>query len=121
MSRSLLSFVFILYVILVSYFCLSPPEGINNIGSLDKIAHVLTYIGFAILGCLMAKNRKQLLIIITACAIYGLAIEYLQSLTGYRTASVHDELANIIGLFIGVTIAKIIDHFRPLPAFKKRQ
>ncbi len=119
MLRRYLIIVFIIYSVLVSYFCLSIPSGITNIGSWDKIAHALTYAGFGILSCLIAITKKQLFFLMLLCIFYGIAIEYLQSLISYRTASLNDVLANFAGLFIGLMISRLIHYFFPLPFLKK--
>lgn len=121
MQRILFIATFLSYGALVSYLSLSTPSGITDIGSWDKIAHCLAYIGFALFSCLLAQNQKQLFSLLGVCACYGILIEYLQSLTGYRIASFNDELANIAGLSMGFIIARTSHHFFPLAAFKKGQ
>jgi len=72
----------------------------------DKIAHFLAYgslsLGF---GMLFAGRSRQLRIAI-AFAAMGVAIEFLQGLTDYRTFEIADMIANAIGAALGWGLAQ---------------
>ena len=80
-------------------------------GNIDKLAHMLLYFGLGLLLHLTFKNsentilRKYAAILAVLLGIiYGITDEYHQSFVPGRTASLHDLLAD----GIGVTIAQII-------------
>jgi VanZ family protein len=112
-------FIFIAYLATVSYLSLSIPSSITDIGHWDKAAHALAYLGFSFLCAAIASNRKQFLGLLILCACYGVFIEFLQSKTAYRTASLADEFANLAGLVTGCLILGIIHIKKPISALKK--
>ena len=74
------------------------PE-VNTGISLDKVAHVL---GFAWLTCFaMRVYSERVSFIIVGLFLYGLLIEALQGIIGYRTAEGADVIANTIGISFG--------------------
>jgi VanZ family protein len=100
-TRKALITLFIAYTLLVSYLCLAPQDSSSEPLIWDKAAHALAYSGFAVLCCLIARNRKELAFLIAFCFLFGIGMEFLQGQTGYREASAEDQLANTIGLFLG--------------------
>jgi len=65
----------------------------------DKLVHALTY-GLLTGVCARGYRALPLARVGGGVFLYGLALEGLQSLTGYRTASAADALANAIGISI---------------------
>ena len=114
--QAMASVLFILYLALVSYLSLAESGNTPGIRSWDKLAHTLAYSGFAILSGAVARRHWQLLLLLLACAGYGLLMEYLQGLTTYRQASIGDMIANITGLVVGYMVLRGANHWRPLPA-----
>lgn len=79
----------------------------------DKYQHVIAYctLGFTwILAIKKAhQNLKVRYLIAITCAIYGILIEVLQeTTTSYRTASVLDVVANVVGICIALLLFKLI-------------
>ena len=72
----------------------------------DKVAHFLAYgslsLGF---GMLFGGRGRQLGIAI-AFAAMGVALEFLQGLTDYRTFEIADMIANAIGAALGWVFAQ---------------
>ena len=72
----------------------------------DKLAHFLAYgslsLGF---GMLFGGRARQLRIAL-AFAAMGVAIEFLQGLTDYRTFEIADMIANAIGAALGWGLAQ---------------
>ena len=67
----------------------------------DKLAHLVTY---AILGSwfsLLADRRSRLLWSMIGLIAFGIAMEGLQALTGYRFAEAADVVANTCGVLLG--------------------
>ncbi len=120
--RSLLIITLFIYTGLISYLSLSPMEGPATIHIWDKAAHAIAYIGFAIQCCMIANNNRQLYWLFGLFFVFGITIEFLQGLTGYRFASWEDQFANTVGLITGYIICTLADKFIPLKglgAFEK--
>ena len=67
----------------------------------DKFAHLVTY---AILGSwfsLLADRRSRLLWSVIGLIAFGISMEGLQALTGYRFAEWADVVANTSGVLLG--------------------
>ena len=76
----------------------------------DKIAHLLTY---AVLGgwfSLLADRASRRCWSVAGLVAFGIAMEGLQSLTGYRFAEWADVVANTTGVLIGTLL-----YLTPLP------
>ncbi|MDY0386644.1 MAG: VanZ family protein [Methanolobus sp.] len=80
-------------------------------GNIDKVAHIVLYFGLGLLLHLTFKNSDNIILrryaaifAVLLGVIYGITDEYHQSFVPGRTASLHDLLAN----GIGVTIAQIL-------------
>jgi VanZ family protein len=77
------------------------PVEMDLSGGRDKLAHFLAYgslsLGF---GMLFGGRGRQLGIAI-AFAAMGVALEFLQGLTDYRTFEIADMIANAIGAALG--------------------
>ena len=72
----------------------------------DKVAHFIAYGSMSFwFGMLFAGKTRQLGIAI-ALAAMGVAIEFLQGLTDYRTFEVADMVANAIGAALGWGLAQ---------------
>ena len=72
----------------------------------DKVAHFIAYGSLSFwFGMLFAGRARQLGIAI-AFAAMGVAIEFLQGLTDYRTFEVADMVANAIGAALGWGLAQ---------------
>lgn len=82
------------------------PIGISNI---DKLGHAIAYcvLTFSWLMAL-ANNKKQKIIIVIFCFLFGIIIEVLQqTITTYRTAELADIFANGVGVVIALLIFSI--------------
>ena len=72
----------------------------------DKIAHLVSYGSMTFWFSMLFRGRLRQTGIALAFAAMGVAIEYLQRMTGYRTFEVADMAANGIGAVIGWTLAQ---------------
>lgn len=79
------------------------------IGVSDKLSHLLTYAVLSGWFCLLARHRAALACSIGALLAYGMLIEWLQGLTGYRYAEWGDVAANGAGCLLGT-----LGYVRPL-------
>lgn len=70
----------------------------------DKIGHCVAYAGLTFwFGMLYAGPRRRLAIAL-AFTLMGVAIEFLQGLTDYRSFEVADIVADAVGTVIGVAL-----------------
>jgi len=75
-------------------------------GGRDKIAHFVAYGSMTFWFAMLFRGRLRQLGVALAFAAMGVAIEYLQRMTGYRTFDVADMAANAIGAGMGWTLAQ---------------
>ncbi len=87
---------------LVALFSLLPLS--SDIGTSDKVLHFTTY-GLLSAGfTTLVRFNHQLLWVTAGLILYGILIELLQSLTGYRYMEVADMLANSAGVLSGLLL-----------------
>jgi len=67
----------------------------------DKVAHFLAYGSLSLWFGMIFADRSRQLGIAVAFVVLGVALEFLQGLTGYRTFSIADMIANTIGAALG--------------------
>ena len=81
----------------------------------DKWQHVVAY--FVAMGWFSQLISRKKLLLKAALAIFalGVALEFLQSLTGYRSLDRFDVLANSAGVLLGLMVA-----FTPLAVAVQR-
>lgn len=86
-----------------------------DIGVGDKPSHLLTYLVLSGWFCLLARTHRILACTVAALIAYGVLIEGLQGLTGYRYAEWGDVIANGAGCLLGS-----IGYFTPLRRLLQR-
>ena len=86
-----------------------------DIGGSDKLAHFLTYAILSAGFSLIVEQRRSLWLILFGLIAYGLLLEFLQGLTGYRYEDMADALANSLGVITGLGF-----YFTPLRDILKR-
>jgi len=75
----------------------APDPGVS-----DKVVHFLTYAILSAGFSLIVEARKSLWLILFGLICYGLLLEWLQGLTGYRMEDMSDALANSLGVITGL-------------------
>ncbi|MGC2166290.1 MAG: VanZ family protein [Gallionella sp.] len=93
-------------VALVVYLSLVPhPPTPLTFEHADKLEHGLAYATLALCFCqiFLAKNMRVL--ILAALIFLGVALEFVQGWTGYRTFDVLDMAANSVGVLLGYMLA----------------
>ena len=75
-----------------------------DIGGSDKLWHFITYAGLSAGFSLLVQRPGQLLLAALGLILYGVVLEYLQGLTGYRTMDSADMLANSTGVILGLPV-----------------
>ena len=86
-----------------------------DIGASDKLAHFLTYATLSAGFSLIVEQRKSLWLILSGLIAYGLLLEFLQGLTGYRMEDMADAVANSFGVITGLGF-----YFSPLHGILRR-
>ena len=73
---------------------------------IDKLEHAFAYfmLTFFWLASFLKANQLYKLIICLVCILFGILIEVLQGITGYRTFDFADMLANSVGALTGLLI-----------------
>ncbi len=94
-------------LLVVTVLSLTPV--VPNIGGSDKLGHFLAYAVLSLAFSLIIRQRTSLWWVLFGLIAFGILMEYLQGLTGYRYADPEDALANSIGVVFG-----LLFHFSPL-------
>ncbi len=90
-----------LMLIAVAVLSLMP---VPDTGVSDKLAHLVTYFVLGGWFAVIARDRRVLGWSLIGLFAYGVLIELLQSLTGYRYAEWADVLANACGSVTGILL-----------------
>ncbi len=98
-----------LLVLSVIYFSLTPvpPESTLTFG--DKIGHFAAYASLMLCWLQIDRNAYRLALIFV---LMGLALEILQSLSGFRQGDIFDLAANTAGVGIGWLLARFAAGWR---------
>ena len=105
-----LGFAMLAIVLVLSLVPVPAVEGGN-----DKVSHLLVYVVLSGWFSLLARNHVQLLGHFVGLVLFGMLIEFLQGLTGYRFAEWGDVLANVSGCVIG-----LVGYWAPLQQLLRR-
>lgn len=96
-----LAFWICLAIVLILSLTKDPDPSLGT--GWDKSNHLLAFAVLALLGRLSYPGRRLLLPL--GLLGYGLLIEVLQSMTGYRSADIEDLLADTLGILLGCLLA----------------
>lgn len=96
-----------LWVVATFYVSLMqhPPEPVT-FWSADKLEHALAYCLLMLWFSQVYRQRISRVLLALLLVAMGIAIEYLQRETGYRTFDYADMLANATGVIVGWTWAR---------------
>ncbi|HXU93439.1 MAG TPA: VanZ family protein [Gallionella sp.] len=91
-----------LWVVALVYLSLTPnpPEPVRFLNA-DKLEHALAYCLLMLWFCQVYVRRMQRLFTGALLVAMGVAMEFLQGMTGYRSFQYADMLANSIGVLLG--------------------
>ena len=82
------------------------PLEVDLLENRDKLAHFAAYGGLSFWFGMLIEGRGRELRIAAAFAVLGVALEFLQGLTDYRTFEVADMIANATGAALGWGLAQ---------------
>jgi VanZ family protein len=74
----------------------------------DKVGHFLAYGGTMFWFCLIYRRARTRLAYAALFIAMGVAIEYIQRWTGYRSFEVYDMLADAVGVILGWAVALLL-------------
>nr|WP_283104194.1 VanZ family protein [Shewanella gelidimarina] len=99
-------------LMVVSYLVFSKPSyNINSIPNFDKLGHLGSFFVLSCLTYFAFKPRWYLLAVVLA--VYAVFIEMVQSQLSYRSASVADVIADMMGIALFyVTLWLYIKYFK---------
>lgn len=91
-----------LWVAVLAYVSLmpDPPQPVRFLNA-DKLEHALAYCLLMLWFCQVYVRRTQRLFAATLLVAMGIAMEFLQGMTGYRSFEYADMLANSTGVMLG--------------------
>ncbi len=75
----------------------------------DKIQH---FIGYGILALLAQLIWRQPLKVWLGASLMGVAVEFAQAMTPYRSFDTHDMLANSLGAIAGLALALLWQRYK---------
>ena len=95
-----------IWVAAVAFLSLIPPPPQPlPFSYLDKVEHALAY-GFMMLWFShIYQKTQQRMVVAVLLIVWGIVLEYLQRMTGYREFSYADMLANGAGVLFGWALA----------------
>lgn len=96
------------WLLVVLVVCLSlmphPPEPLS-FKNADKLEHAVSYAVLSLWFCQLYWSAKSRAVVIVALLGLGVALEFVQGWSGYRSFDVLDMLANSAGVVLGVLLA----------------
>ena len=75
-----------------------------DIGVSDKSMHFVTYFSLSAGFSLLVRLNRNLIFIAFGLISYGILLEFLQGMTGYRFMETYDMLANSAGVVCGLIV-----------------
>ena len=106
--RKLIICFYVLYVVNMTYFSLTPIEHKISENIWDKAAHFIAYLLLIIIIKIVHKRFSYLTSVILCCS-YSFVIECIQHFIPNRMFDILDILANVLGTALGVIIYYLIN------------
>jgi len=85
----------------ILWLSLTPQPPHVDFEQSDKVGHFIAYGGLMFWFCQLYRNTKTRVAYAAGFIAMGIAIEFLQRATGYRSFEVMDMVANAIGVLLG--------------------
>ena len=105
--RKLIICYYIFYVLIITYYSLTPEENIISEKIWDKALHFFTYL-FLVILMKNVHTRLSYLTCVLICCNYSFIIECIQYFMPNRQFDFLDMLANLLGTILGVIIYYLI-------------
>jgi VanZ family protein len=78
----------------------------------DKVGHFVAYGGLMFWFCVLYRQPRARLAYAIGFIAMGIAIEYIQGRTGYRSFEVYDMVADALGVLLGWAVALAVLRLR---------
>ncbi|KHE93883.1 MAG: VanZ family protein [Candidatus Scalindua rubra] len=105
--RKLIICFYVLYVLVITYFSLTPIAHKISESIWDKTAHFIAYL-ILVIFIRMVHVRFNYLTCIITCFSYSFIIECIQYFVPNRMFDILDMLANVLGAVLGAIIYYLI-------------
>ncbi len=105
--RKLIICFYALYVLIITYFSLTPIEHKISESIWDKAAHFIAYL-FLVMIVKKVHIKFNYLTCIIICCSYSFIIECIQYFIPNRMFDILDMLANVLGTLLGVILYYLI-------------
>lgn len=115
MVRRLARLAFYLGLAVVVALSVMPAESVPAPGLWDKAGHALAYGALATAGGIGYRGLRAVLLLGLGLLLFGAALELVQAFLPGREASLHDLLANAIGIALGSLLAGAANALWPEP------
>jgi VanZ family protein len=92
-------------LLLVVALSLIPQDSVPAQNLSDKAGHAMAYAALALAGGIGYRGLRSLILVGLGLLLLGAALELAQSVLPDRMASLHDVLANAIGIVLGSLFA----------------
>ncbi|GMQ78194.1 MAG: hypothetical protein BMS9Abin02_0694 [Anaerolineae bacterium] len=99
-----LHFIFIGYAAVVITISLIPSGDITVVTNLDKLFHFTMYFFMALLALVAFQSLWSRILALMFTYGLGFMLEWGQGFVAYRTPSMTDNLANILGASLGIVV-----------------
>ncbi len=99
-SRLWFSIAYMMLAVVAFASLMPAPE----MGVSDKLLHLLTYAFMSAVFSTLVCRNISLLKVVPGLILFGVVLEFLQGMTGYRYMEVNDMLANSVGVFAGLLV-----------------
>lgn len=112
-------------VVSVIWLSLTPAPIQIPVAEGDKLGHLLAYGSLMLWFSNLYENSIARVIIAVSLVAMGIALEFIQGWTGYRTFDIADMIANASGVLAGWTLASpripnFLRRIEMLPFFRKK-
>jgi len=101
LSKNQFKVVFFITVVFILYKALTPAgEPFFDFDHADKVVHALAFFVLSFLLNRSSSSISKGIRNMFSLLAFGILIEVLQSFTGYRTVSIGDVLADLVGILM---------------------
>ncbi len=104
--RAFAQALFLVLLVVVSYFCLRANPGVAPATGWDKLDHLATFAVLALLAVGAFPGRRAAIGL--GLLGYGVAIELIQAWVPGRSAEVGDAVADALGIALGMAVAVLL-------------